>query len=171
LLRVMAGAGLAVLETDILHRAIKEMRGDQGEVLLGLLEDEAQGGAPSDEAAAGGRSATHGHDRCIAVHHLDVCRRHAQRIGHHLGKNRGGALAMGRKPGVDRDLAPWLDYDPGVIGEARHTAAGAFDDRGQTDTDEGRPVDGNGCASGGNLTAPGRGPRRARTARSRRSGR
>ena len=49
------------------------MRRDQGEFLLSLLEHQAQDGASGDQAAAGSRSSTHGHDRCIAVHYLDIC--------------------------------------------------------------------------------------------------
>ena len=90
----MPRADLPVLETEILHRAIEEMGREQGEFLLGLLEHQAQGGASGDQAAAGGRPSTHGHERRIAVHHLDICWRHAQRIRHHLGKDRRRALAV-----------------------------------------------------------------------------
>ena len=37
---------------------------------------------------------------------------------------------------MDRDMAGGLDDDAGVVGEGRHTAAGALHDRGQADPDE-----------------------------------
>ena len=67
------------------------------------------------------------------MHYLDIGGRHAQRIRHHLGKDRRGALAMWGEPSLDRDLARRLNDDPRVIGQARDTAAGALDDRGQAD--------------------------------------
>ena len=94
LLWVMPRANLPVLETEILHWAIEEMGRDQGKFLLGLVEYQAQGGAAGDQAAAGSRPSPHGHDRRIAVHHLDICGRHAQRIRHHLGEDGGRALAV-----------------------------------------------------------------------------
>ena len=47
-----------------------------------------------DQAAAGARPSPQGHERRIAVHHLDIGGRHAQRIRRHLGEDRRGALAV-----------------------------------------------------------------------------
>ena len=93
-----------VLKADICYRAIEQVGGDQGEFLAGLLQHDVQRRATSDQAPAGCCPPTSGQECGIAVQYLDLRRRYAQHIGHHLGKGSGRALAVGRNPGMDRDV-------------------------------------------------------------------
>ena len=95
LFRVVLRGDPPVLEAHIRHWAIEQVRGDQGEFLAGFLQHGIQRRAPGDQAPAGRSTPTSGQYGGIAVQHPDICGRHTQRIGYHLGKGCRRALAVG----------------------------------------------------------------------------